>query len=63
MNDWLKALQDHRAGKADAVPPGWKTLKQIAEEIAKHYKNNEFDALLKELCVEGIVKKYKENIT
>jgi len=35
-------------------------VKQIAEEIAKHYKNNEFDALLKELCVEGIVKKYKE---
>lgn len=31
-NDWAAALQEAFHRKADVIPPGWKTVKEIAEE-------------------------------
>lgn len=31
-NDWTAALQEAFQRKADVIPPGWKTVKEIAKE-------------------------------
>lgn len=31
-NDWAAALQEAFERKADVIPPGWKTVKEIAKE-------------------------------
>ena len=60
--DWAKALQEAFTRKADVIPPGWKTVREIADEqnVSKEHISRIVTRLVKEGRAE--MKKFRTEV-
>jgi DNA-binding Lrp family transcriptional regulator len=62
-NDWAVVLQDAFNRKADVIPPGWKTVKEIAKEqrVSKEHVSRIVTKLVKSGKLE--MKKFRSEVS
>jgi len=62
-NDWAVVLQDAFNRKADVIPPGWKTVKEIANEqrVSKEHVSRIVTKLVKSGKLE--MKKFRSEVS
>lgn len=48
LNDWAAAIASHMASRADVVPPGWKSVAQIADELGRSISHTS-------KCIRGMI--------
>jgi DNA-binding Lrp family transcriptional regulator len=62
-NDWAVVLQDAFSRKADIIPPGWKTVKEIAKDqrMSKEHVSRIVTKLVKSGKLE--MKKFRSEVS